>query len=74
MPVKAKGSVITGEDARSKITDNLVKKSDLTVRNIEFVLTKLKTAQFQGSEFEHFYQVWVKLSAKLESLKSNKQA
>jgi len=72
MPVKAKGSVVTGEDARSKITNDLISKNDLTVKNLEFILSKLKTAQFRGSEFEHFYTVWVKLSSKLESLKSNK--
>lgn len=72
MPVKAKGSVITGEDARAKIVDDILTKQDLSVKDVEFILAKLKSAQYVGSEFEHFYAVWVKLSAMLESLKIKK--
>lgn len=72
MPVNAKGPVITGEDARAKIVDDILTKQDLSVKDLEFILAKLKSAQYTGSEFEHFYSVWVKLSAMLESLKVGK--
>jgi hypothetical protein len=66
MPVKVKGDIITGEDARAKITEDIITKSDITESELTFILTKLKSAQYLGSEFETFYSVWVKLSKILE--------
>ena len=44
----------------------------LTTKELEFILSKLKSATYQGSEFEQFYTVWIKLSTKLESSKKQK--
>lgn len=67
MPIDIKGGVITGEEARAKITDEILTKSDLTKSELTFILSKLKSATYIGSEFETFYAVWVKLSTLLES-------
>jgi hypothetical protein len=67
MPIDIKGGVITGEEARAKITDEILTKSDLTKSELTFILSKLKSATYIGSEFETFYAVWVKLSTLVES-------
>lgn len=72
MPLKTNGDIVTGEDARAKIVDNLIANSDLTVKELEFIMTKLKSAEYKGAEFEQFYAVWVKLTAALETLKHKK--
>lgn len=72
MALNTNGNIVTGEDARAKIVDNLIGKSDLTVKDIEFILRKLKSAEYKGSEFEQFYAIWVKLNANLETLKTKK--
>ena len=66
MPIKVKGDIVTGEDARAKITEDILTKSDLSAGELSFILSKLKSAQYLGSEFETFYSVWVKLSKLLE--------
>jgi len=66
MPIEVKGEIVTGEDARAKITEDILTKSDITKSELSFILTKLKGAQYLGSEFETFYAVWVKLSKLLE--------
>tara|TARA_B100000212_G_C27366029_1_gene530371 strand:- start:804 stop:1022 length:219 start_codon:yes stop_codon:yes gene_type:complete len=70
MPLNIKGKIVTGEDARAEIVDKIITKQGLTIKDLEFILTKLKSAEYKGSEFEHFYAVWVKLSNKLEELKN----
>lgn len=72
MPIKTNGDIVTGEDARAKIVDNLIANSDLTVNDLEFIMKKLKSAEYKGSEFEQFYAIWVKLTASLETLKLKK--
>lgn len=67
MPIDIKGGVITGEEARAKITDEILTKSDITKSELTFILSKLKSATYIGSEFETFYAVWVKLSTLVES-------
>lgn len=67
MPIDIKGGVITGEEARAKITDEILTKSDLTKSELTFILSKLKSATYIGSEFETFYAVWVKLSTLVEN-------
>lgn len=42
---------------------------ELTAKEIQFLLDKMKTATYKGEEFEMFYNVWVKLSNKLEKNK-----
>ncbi len=66
MPINIKGNVITGDEARAKITDEILTKTDLTKSELTFILSKLKSATYIGSEFETFYAVWVKLSTILE--------
>jgi hypothetical protein len=72
MAVNINGDLVTGKEARVKITEESISKSSLNIRDLEFILTKLKSATYKGTEFEHFYSVWVKLSSKLQSLKTNK--
>lgn len=40
---------------------------ELNKTELEFILAKLRMATYKGEEFEMFYNVWVKLSNKLES-------
>ena len=41
MPIDIKGGVITGEEARAKITDEILTKSDLTKSELTFILSNL---------------------------------
>ena len=68
MPIKPQGRVILGEDARERITKDILTKSDLSKKELEFVLRKLQDATYKGSEFEMFYTSWVKLTEKLKKL------
>jgi len=68
MPIKPQGKVIVGEDAREKITKDILAKSDLSKKELEFVLRKLQDANYKGHEFEMFYTTWVKLTEKLKKL------
>lgn len=34
----------------------------LTVEEINFILTKLRSANYVGSEFEYFSNIWIKLT------------
>lgn len=38
------------------------KEVKLTNKEVDFILTKLRTATFLGEEFEQFYNIWVKLT------------
>ena len=40
-----------------------------TLEEVEFLLVKLRTADYKGSEFETFFNIYVKLTKELESLK-----
>ena len=40
-----------------------------TVEEIEFLLIKMRTADYKGSEFETFFNIYVKLTKELEILK-----
>jgi len=40
-----------------------------TMEEVEFLLVKLRTADYKGSEFETFFNIYVKLTKELESLK-----
>ena len=42
---------------------------ELTKRELEFLLAKLRSATYRGDEFETFYNVWVKISDKIDSFK-----
>ncbi len=41
-------------------------KDELSIQDLKFLLTKLRSATYTGAEFEQFYQVWVKLTDTLE--------
>ena len=51
------------EKPKPQPTEN--KKEELSGDDIKFILAKLKSATYTGTEFETFYSVWQKLSAKL---------
>lgn len=42
---------------------------DFTKRDLEFLLAKMRSATYKGDEFETFYNVWVKITDKIDSLK-----
>ena len=46
-----------------------VKDGSLTAKEVEFILAKLRTAEYRGSEFEQFYNVLKKLTSALDDLK-----
>ena len=52
--------VVTGDEALKKIEKQ--SSSNLTEAEINFILTKLRQAQYTGAEFEMFHNVWMKLS------------
>lgn len=60
MPIKTNKPIQT--------TPNPIHKgsSELTKKEIQFLLNKMKTAQFIGAEFEQFYSIFAKLSKQLE--------
>ena len=47
-------------------------KDELTISDLKFLLTKLRSADYKGVEFEQFYQVWVKLTDALEQKNKEK--
>jgi len=68
MPISAK-KVIEGSDAKDIIMNKSIAKNNLTKSEIEFILNKLRDAQYKGFEFERFYVIWVKLNSMLEKTK-----
>lgn len=66
MPLIVKGSHAEGASAPKRVkTEKRIKESDLTVKEIEFILRQLRQGTFKGTEFELFYSVFLKLSEKL---------
>ena len=45
------------------------KDEQLTAKEIEFILAKLRTADYKGNDFEMFYTVFKKLTDALDNLK-----
>jgi len=66
MPVTANGNVVDGDKAKDIILKKSLEKSDLNKSELEFILSKLRNAEYKGHEFERFYVVWVKLNSFLE--------
>lgn len=63
MAFNTQGKVFTGDEARKKLeADQLKAVSPLTDQEIAFILTKLRTSQYSGAEFEMFHKVWTKLT------------
>jgi hypothetical protein len=57
-----KGKILTGKAAKDKMQKDEAVNTDLTQQEIQFILTKLRQANFKGAEFELFYVVFSKLS------------
>ena len=73
MAIIPNGKVIQGEEARAKVTEQILKKTSLNEKEVKFIMTKLKDASYKGHEFETFYAVWVKLTALLENSTSTSE-
>ena len=43
--------------------------SELSKKELEFLLAKMRSATYRGEEFETFYNVWVKITDKIDSFK-----
>lgn len=43
---------------------------NLTQQELEFLLIKMRSADYKGEEFEMFYKIYLKLAKELETLKS----
>ena len=52
--------IVTGDEALRKIENKA--STNLTEQEINFILTKLRQANYTGAEFEMFHNVWMKLS------------
>lgn len=59
MPLKS--NKIEVKKHQEKTQDN----NKLSKNEIEFLLSKMKTAQYLGAEFEQFYSIYKKLSNQL---------
>ncbi len=46
-----------------------VKDESLTVKELEFILTKLRTAEYKGSDFEMYFNILKKLTSGLDNLR-----
>lgn len=57
--------LVTGTEAQEKLAKDQIAKSALTDKEIQFIITKLRQANYTGVEFEFFYTVFSKLSALL---------
>ncbi len=64
MGLVTKGKVIEKNDSKIKTEVHQVKGvtvNTLTDSEIDFILTKLRSANYTGAEFEKFSNVWMKL-------------
>lgn len=61
MPIKSNKSIYKETTTVSNVSTELTKKE------IEFLLDKMKTAQFIGAEFEQFYSIFTKLSTQMKN-------
>jgi hypothetical protein len=52
------------EKAKPRVTDE-----SLTVKELEFILTKLRTAEYKGSDFEMYFNILKKLTSGLDNLR-----
>lgn len=66
MPLIVQGQHVEEASASQREqTEKKISQSDLTAREIEFILKQLRQGTFKGTEFELFYSVFLKLSEKL---------
>ena len=57
--------LLTGKEAQDKLQNDALRQSanqGLTEREIQFILAKLREANYKGAEFETFYVIFTKLS------------
>lgn len=54
--------VVTGAEAKEKLAKEQLVSSALTDKEIQFILTKLRQANYTGAEFEFFSTVFLKLT------------
>jgi hypothetical protein len=47
-----------------------VKDEGLTQKELEFILTKLRTAEYKGSDFEMYFNILKKLTSGLDNLRN----
>lgn len=63
MGLNVKGKLLTGNEAKEKLAkDAAISNTGLTEKEIQFILTKLRQANYTGAEFELFYVIFSKLS------------
>lgn len=62
MAIKVLGNVFTSGEKENKDGDSKELSRPLTEKELNFVLTKLREANYKGSEFEMFYTVFIKLN------------
>lgn len=60
MPIKVLGKVLNTKEEKPKAGP---KKPDsfFNEQELNFILTKLRSASYTGTEFETFYAIWLKL-------------
>lgn len=51
-----------GQEALDKANSKEPSSDTLTEQELNFVLSKLRQANYTGAEFEMFHNVWIKLS------------
>ena len=63
MAIKTLGKVMTRNqsDQTTPVDTPPPSTSDFTENELGFILTKLRSANYTGAEFDMFYTVWMKL-------------
>lgn len=51
-----------GQEAIDKVNSKQSPIDQLTEQEVNFILTKLRNAEYKGTEFEMFHNIWMKLS------------
>ena len=55
---------------KKAVSEKKVSKDlSLTAQELDFILKKLRSADYKGHEFETFFKIWTKVSSILQSLK-----
>lgn len=66
MAIIQKGKDVTGSIQKKE--EHTV-TSTLTKKEVDFILTKLNSAEYKGYEFEMYYKAWAKLNELKKTLK-----
>ena len=54
--------IAVGQEAIDKANNKQPSSDKLTEQEVNFILTKLRQANYTGAEFEMFHTVWMKIS------------